>query len=95
MACSPNPAGLTGGRDRPVSTPGATGPPGNGQEVRRRSSAKPDEAAAGAELFSVPPRQAPSSGIFVLPEAAFKIRDLDSGVEYALDKVRSKGLVVL
>ncbi|KAK2076983.1 hypothetical protein QBZ16_005211 [Prototheca wickerhamii] len=83
---SPTSPGMTSGRDRPASTPGATGPPGNGPEVRRRISAKPDEAAAGAELFSVPPRQAPSSGIFVLPEAAFKIRDLDSGVEYALDK---------
>uniref|UniRef100_A0A1D1ZS76 Uncharacterized protein n=1 Tax=Auxenochlorella protothecoides TaxID=3075 RepID=A0A1D1ZS76_AUXPR len=57
----------------PVSSDGA-GPSGAGAE------------ALGASLFSVPPREAPSTGIYALPEAAFKIRDLDSGAEYALDK---------
>ncbi|RMZ54520.1 hypothetical protein APUTEX25_002096 [Auxenochlorella protothecoides] len=59
--------------DSTVSSDGA-GPSGAGAE------------ALGASLFSVPPREAPSTGIYALPEAAFKIRDLDSGAEYALDK---------
>lgn len=63
--------------------------PQNGQqeEILRRRNSTRDEAKVGAEIFSVPPRDMPSTGVYVLPEAAFKIRDLDSGMEYTLDKV--------
>ena len=38
-------------------------------------------------MFSVPMSRAPDTGIFSIPEQAFRIRDLDTGKEYALDKV--------
>eukprot|EP00887_Chlorella_sp_A99_P008211 scaffold12.g8211.t1 len=60
------------------------------------AAAAPDDARApppatgaqapGASMFSVPPRDAPSTGLYGIPEEAFKIRDLDTGKEYNLDK---------
>lgn len=43
-------------------------------------------ATLGASLFSFPPSQAPSTGVYSMPMEAFEFRDLDSGRVFSLDE---------
>ena len=66
--------------------------PGRAPERRLGAVPAPQQPAAAAPAVSshtsVPYQAAPPTGIYSVPEEAFKIRDLDTGKEYALDKVQ-------
>lgn len=56
------------------------------QDPSHPSHSHNDPATLGASLFSVPPAETPTTGVYSMPIEAFQFKDLDSGKIFYMDK---------